>query len=45
MSNTRKGGMPAEKKKQYIIEALEGVSADILDLIYRIIFCAESGLE
>lgn len=37
--------MTAAQKKVRIAEALEEVSADILDLIYRVIFYAESGLE
>lgn len=45
MSNREQGGMTSDQKREYISEALEGVGVDILDLIYRIIFCAESGLE
>lgn len=38
-----------EKKKsnqiRYIIESLEGLSPDIVAVIYRIVVAAESGLE
>lgn len=37
--------MTDAQKKDYIAAALEEVSADILDLIYRIVFNYESGLE
>lgn len=45
MSNRNKGGMTTAQKKAYIAASLEEVSADILDLLYRIVFYAESGLE
>ena len=45
MSNLNMGGMSGEQKKQRIIEMMEGVSTDIQDMVYRILFCAESGLE
>lgn len=45
MSNLYEGGMTADQKKAHIVEAIEEVSADIIDVMYRIIFFAESGME
>lgn len=45
ISNTDKGGMSRERKEKLIAEALADLSADVLELLYRIIFHAESGLE
>lgn len=45
MSNKEQGVMSEEQKKALIVAALENVQPDVLDLIYRIIFHAESGLE
>lgn len=45
MSSRAKGGMPDELKKAFILDALDEVSPDILDMLYRITFDAVSGLE
>lgn len=45
MSNRDKGGMSASQKRAYIIDSIEEVSEDILDMIYRIVFCVQSGIE
>ena len=37
--------MTKETKKTVITEALDGLSADILDMIYKLVLYAESGLE
>ena len=45
METENKGGMTRKQKETQIKEALHELSADVLDLIYRIVFYAESGLE
>lgn len=45
MSNFDKGGVTENQKKERIIEALDNLTPDVLDLLYRIIFCVESGME
>lgn len=39
------GGMSDTQKKRLIREALDAVTPDVLELLYRIVFHAESGLE
>lgn len=39
------GGMSDTQKKGLICEALDTVAPDVLALLYRIVFHAESGLE
>lgn len=45
ISNPDKGCMSRGQKIAAITEALYGLSEDILTLIYKIVFYAESGLE
>jgi hypothetical protein len=45
MSSTDRGGNGRAQKTISIVEALDGFSDDILNLIYKIVFFAESGLE
>lgn len=45
ISNTEQGGMTREQKIDIIAAALDNMTADVLDLIYRIVFAAESGIE
>lgn len=45
MSNTPQGGMTREQKKELIVAALDELTPDVLELIYRITLHAESGLE
>lgn len=45
ISNREKGGMTDNQKKKLIVEGLENMSGDVLELLYRIMFYAESGLE
>ena len=45
METDNKGGMTRQQKENQITEALCELSADVLELIYRIVFYAESGLE
>lgn len=45
MLSDRETGMTKERKIAVITEALQDVSIDILDLLYKIILYAESGLE
>lgn len=45
MSNTEQGGMTRRQKEQIIVAGLEELAPDVLDLIYRIVLHAESGLE
>ena len=45
ISNREKGGMTDNQKKELIVEGLENMSSDVLELLYRIMFYAESGLE
>lgn len=45
MSNRDKGGVTQDQMRGYIVDALADIPPDILALIYRIIFYAESGLE
>lgn len=37
--------MPEEQKIEYITETLDSLSTDIIDLIFKIVLYAESGLE
>lgn len=37
--------MPEEQKIAYITETLDSLSTDIIDLIFKIVLYAESGLE
>lgn len=37
--------MTDNQKKELIVEGLENMSSDVLELLYRIMFYAESGLE
>ena len=39
------GGMSDTQKKGLICEALDTVAPDVLDLLYRIVFHAKSGME
>lgn len=39
------GGMSETQKKRLICEALDTVTPDVLELLYRITFHTESGLE
>ena len=45
ISNTEQGGLTQEQKIEIIAAALDNMTADVLDLIYRIVFAAESGIE
>lgn len=45
ISNTEQGGMTREQKREIIAAALDNMAVDVLDLIYRIVFDAESGIE
>lgn len=45
ISNTEQGGMTRKRKIEIIAAALDNMTADVLDLIYRIVFAAESGIE
>lgn len=45
ISNRDKGGMDPNQMQQLIVDALPELPADILGLIYRIVFYAESGME
>lgn len=45
ISNTEIRGLTAEQKKQQIIMALDEMSMDILDCVYKIVFYFASGIE
>lgn len=45
MSNKEQGGMSGEQKKAIIVAGLEDVTPDVIDLLYRILLHAQSGLE
>lgn len=45
ISNRNEGGMTEEQKIAYITETLDSLSTDIIDLIFKIVLYAESGLE
>ena len=45
MSNRFGGGMSDSQKMQRITDILENCSPDVMDLIYRILFMVDSGLE
>lgn len=45
ISNPTDGGAAQERMRSYIAEALASLPPDVLQMIYNIIFCAESGLE
>ena len=45
MRNTDIGDMSKKQKRRYIANALDELPSDVLDLICRIIFYSECGLE
>ena len=45
ISNRIKGGVSVDQMRSRIVDALETLPKDIIELLYKIVFHAESGLE